>query len=231
MKKIQTFDTSLQHPRPTVILLCAGRSERFKAHGGGGNKLDAKLSHLSVKDHVLQSVQASGLAYLIVEPKDLAHVHNPGMGDSIAFGVAQSIKGGLADPSRLPSGWLILPADLPLVQSETLVQVASVLAGAQQNANHQLTQKPDAGGQAHVHLDRTTVAPVYGGQRGHPVGFSKAFLKDLLSLKGDQGAKELLQAYPPQLLEVQDRGCVLDVDTPELLEEARNWWQTNLSKH
>ncbi len=231
MKKIKTSDTNLEHSQPTVIVLCAGRSERFKAHGGVGNKLDAKLSHLSVKDHVLQSVQASGLTYLIVEPKDLAHLNNPGMGDSIAFGVAQSIKAGLADLARLPSGWLILPADLPLVQSETLVKVASGLADAQKNANPKLTPKPDATSHAPVHLERTTVAPVYYGQRGHPVGFSKAFLKDLLSLKGDQGAKELLQAYPPQLLEVQDRGCVLDVDTPELLEEARSWWQTNLSKH
>ncbi len=210
----------MQHKLPTVILLAAGRSERFRALGGIGSKLDARLGQLSVKENVIDSIQRSKLPFVIVEPKHLSHLEEPGMGDSIAFGVAQSIQAGLSDPSLLPTGWLILPADLPLLQSETLRRVAQELLAAEKNAielsDHLMKSA------------RITLAPVYRGQRGHPVGFTKAFLKSLLALKGDNGAKEILQAYPPRLLDVDDMGCIFDVDTPALLEEARALRNANL---
>ena len=198
---------------PTVIVLCAGRSERFRALGGLGSKLDAKLGSLTVKEHVIQSVRQSGLPIIIVEPKDLSHLSGAGMGDSIAFGVAQSVKLALGNPALLPSGWLILPADMPLIQAPTIRQVAEGLVSTEKRAI-KMSQHP-------MRAARVTLAPVFEGQRGHPVGFTKAFLKDLLALKGDTGAKDILQAYPPHLIDVQDRGCVFDVDTPHLLEEAR----------
>lgn len=219
MEKLLNQDTNEQQRLPTVILLCAGRSERFKALGGKGSKLDAKLGELSVKEHALECVHTSGLPVVIVEPKDLAHLSEPGMGDSIAHGVAQSIQKGLDNPSLLPSGWLILPGDMPLIESATLRLVAEQLLAAEQR-EIKLSQHP-------MKSARLTLAPVYQGQRGHPVGFTKAFLKNLLSLKGDSGAKEILQAYPPQLVNVQDRGCVFDVDTPALLEEAQAWLNSN----
>jgi len=89
MNKSSTQATNAPPNLPTVIVLCAGRSERFRALGGMGNKLDAKLGSLSVKEHVIQSVRQSGLPFTIVEPKDLSHLSGAGMGDSIAFGVAQ----------------------------------------------------------------------------------------------------------------------------------------------
>ena len=208
----------MQQKLPTVVLLCAGRSERFRAHGGVGSKLDAKLGTLSVKEHVIQSIQRSGLKYVIVEPKDLAHLSEPGMGDSIAFGVAQTIQAGLKDPAQLPTGWLILPGDLPLIQSATLARIANDLICAEQSLIEQSLHQMKAA--------RVTLAPVFEGQRGHPVAFSKAFLKDLLALKGDSGAKDILHAYPPQLVAVQDIGCVFDVDTPALLAEAHARWDT-----
>jgi len=211
----------MQQKLPTVILLCAGRSERYRAHGGVGNKLDAKLGPLTVKEHALANVQRSGLPFVIVEPKDTAHLSDPGMGASIAFGVAQSIQAGLKDPSHLPCGWLILPADLPLIQAQTLRFIADQLIAAEQIAIEL--------GDARAKTARISLAPEYQGQRGHPVGFSNAFLKDLLSLKGDSGAKEILKTYPPQLVDVQDKGCVFDVDTPELLAEALAWWETHFT--
>ena len=209
----------MQQKLPTVILLCAGRSERYRAHGGAGNKLEARLGPLTVKEHALANLERSGLPFVIVEPKDTAHLSDPGMGASIAVGVAQSIQAGLKDPNQLPSGWLILPADLPLIQAQTLRFLADELIAAEQIAIEL--------GHDRAKNARISIAPEYLGQRGHPVGFSNAFLKDLLSLKGDSGAKEILKAYPPQIVDVQDKGCVFDVDTPELLAEASAWWETH----
>ncbi len=96
---------------PVVIVLAAGRGERFRASGGTVHKLDALLAGRPVRAHVLAAVQASGLPYHVVEP-DAAR---PGMGDSIAAGV-RATAGAAA--------WLILPADLPLVRAETLRVIA-----------------------------------------------------------------------------------------------------------
>ena len=97
---------------PVVILLAAGRGERFIASGGRGSKLDALLSGKRVLDHTFDAVKASGLPYYLV----VADVTRPGMGDSIAAGVRAC-----ADAP----GWLILPGDLPLVTPATLRAVAA----------------------------------------------------------------------------------------------------------
>jgi len=104
--------------QPVVIVLAAGRGERFAASGGTTHKLDALLAGKPVRQHVLDAVQASGLPYHVVG----ADPSRPGMGDSIAAGVR-------ATPDA--PGWLVLPSDLPLIQPATLQAVARALAGAQ----------------------------------------------------------------------------------------------------
>jgi molybdenum cofactor cytidylyltransferase len=167
-----------------VIVLAAGRSERFAAASGGQHKLHALLGTRSVREHTLEAVRASGLPWHVVEA---AHLHLAGMGDSIATGVRACAEA---------TGWLILPADLPLVQPQTLRTVAQAL-------------------QSH-----TVVVPVFAGQRGHPVGFAAACGPALMALTGDQGARAVLQAHAPYALAVDDAGCIHDVDTPEALEAA-----------
>lgn len=96
---------------PVVIVLAAGRGERFAASGGTTHKLSALLAGISVLDHTLAAVKASGLAFHVVA----SEVSRPGMGDSIAAGVR-------ATPDA--ACWLILPADLPLVRAQTLRTIA-----------------------------------------------------------------------------------------------------------
>lgn len=105
---------------PTVIVLAAGRGERFMQSGGATHKLDALLDGVPVLQRVLQTVAASGLPVHVVRPEGGRTAD--GMGDSIARGVAAT-----ADAS----GWLILPGDLPLVSVRTLCLVAQALASGQ----------------------------------------------------------------------------------------------------
>lgn len=65
------------------------------------------------------------------------------------------------------------------------------------------------------------VAPVYQGQRGHPVGFSRKWFDKLYHLSGDKGAQELIAANPGEieLLRTGDIGVVRDVDYPVDLAE------------
>lgn len=171
---------------PVVIILAAGRAARFAASGGTVHKLQAMLSGKSVIDHVLDAVRASGLPWHVVQPDPT----RPGMGDSIAAGVKAT-----ADAP----GWLILPADLPLIRSDTLRAIA---------------QAPN----------RAVTVPRYRGQRGHPVRFSAACVQQLLNLKGNQGAASILIAYDATnsvaFIDVDDVGVVTDIDTLDDLQRA-----------
>jgi molybdenum cofactor cytidylyltransferase len=177
---------------PTVIVLAAGKGERFKASGAPQDKLETLLHGLPVRAHVLAAVNASGLPWHVVERKDTAHMFNPGMGDSIACGVA-------ATPDA--NGWLILPADLPLIQARTLLAVADALQ----------------------HYE--VVMPRYQGQQGHPVGFSSSCCEALLKITGDQGARAVVAQHDAYRLDVDDEGCVLDVDTVDALIQVETRMQ------
>lgn len=175
------------HPgSPVVIVLAAGRGERFAASGGQVHKLQALLGGRPLIDHVLAAVRASGLPFHVVH----ADPSRPGMGDSIAAGVR-------ATPDA--AGWLILPADLPLVKAATLLAIAAPSSMA-------------------------VTVPVHDGQRGHPVRFGAVCGPALLQLEGSKGAASVLQAQMAagsvSLMDVDDAGVVTDIDTLEDLKRA-----------
>jgi molybdenum cofactor cytidylyltransferase len=179
--------------RPVVVILAAGLGERFRQAGGAHDKLSAPLGPQRVRDHVVAAAQASGLPWHVVEREHTQHLSAQGMGASIATGVAATANA---------PGWLILPADLPLVQADSLRRVAEALA------------------------QHAVVAPWVQGQRGHPVGFGAVCREALLALSGDQGAKSVMQAHAPWRLDLDDLGCILDVDTPDALAEAERLWRS-----
>ena len=171
---------------PVVLILAAGRGERFTASGGTVHKLQALLAGKRVVDHVLDAVRASGLPHHVVEPD----ATRPGMGDSIAAGVK-------ATPGA--PGWLVLPADLPLIRSETLRAIALAPGAA-------------------------VTVPLYLGQRGHPVCFAVTCAQELLNLKGNLGAAQVIRRHVAinsvAYVEVDDIGTVTDIDTLEDLYRA-----------
>ncbi len=177
-------------PSPTVIILAAGRGERFIASGASTHKLDALLNGKPVLWHVLQAVKASGLPWHLVKPEG----GTGGMGDSIAMGVRATANA---------SGWLILPADLPLINPASLQRVADALR-----------EKP-------------VVVPWYRSRQGHPVGFRRECIRSLLALSGDTGAKEIVRDSRLKgnalHLSLRDVGIVHDIDVLSDLRLARRW--------
>ena len=59
----------------------------------------------------------------------------------------------------------------------------------------------------------------YGGKPGHPVVVEHVLFSDLLRLRGDMGARDLLDHHPVTEVEMDTEQS--DVDTPEELEEIR----------
>jgi molybdenum cofactor cytidylyltransferase len=174
---------------PTVIVLASGSGTRFAASGGATHKLQALLAHKTVLQHTLDAVRASGL------PWHLEDSGQPGMGDSIAAAVRATLTA---------SGWLILPGDLPLIQSATLRAVAAALR------------------------EHEVVVPLYRGQRGHPVGFAARCQTALLGLQGPTGAASVLRRYAAMELVVDDVGCITDIDTVDDLLRAEQLLNSRL---
>ena len=96
------------------------------------------------------------------------------------------------------AAWLILPGDMPLIQASTLRHIA----------------------QAPMSLD-VVVPVVKGWQRGHPVRFSARCGPELMQLSGPKGGAAIMQGRDVTLWPVQDPGCVVDIDTLQDLQQAR----------
>ena len=180
IEPISVFSNLDDRLLPVVIVLAAGRGERFLASGGQTHKLEAPLAGKRVRDHTLAAVRASGLPWWVVK----AAPGLRGMGDSIRAGVMAT---------QHAPGWLVLPADLPLVRPASLLAVAQALT--------------------HVPV----VVPHYAGKRGHPVGFDASCRQALLALEGGEGAAGIVRAQRAADMVVDlalnDIGVVTDIDT------------------
>jgi len=192
--------------RPAVIVLAAGMGSRFAAPG---HKLTQRLGASTVLGSTLRQAIASHLPVVVVTTEALAdsarrHVASrdvvvlPDVGTPgpQPLGMGYSIATGVSARPDAP-GWLVLPGDMPMVQTSTLLAVSAALE-----------HHPVAYAQ-------------HRGRRGHPVGFSSELYSELVMLSGDEGARRLVARYPAFGVEVNDPGVLMDVDTEDDLEKLR----------
>jgi molybdenum cofactor cytidylyltransferase len=182
--------------RPTIVVPAAGLGSRF---GGPSHKLaqpfDGSTVLATTVRHAVQTqlpvvvVTTAALAPLLAEvlaQRDIVVLTNA----QAARGMGATIANGVAERSGAP-GWVVLPGDMPLVQPDTILAVASALE-----------QHP-------------VVYAQYKGRRGHPVAFAGELYSELIQLTGDDGARRVLARYPAFGQDVMDAGVLLDVDTPK----------------
>jgi molybdenum cofactor cytidylyltransferase len=183
------------------ILLAAGFSRRF----GDSDKLlqplpDGRLIAIASAEHLIQAIPTC-IAVVRAENKALAELlasrgfnlvfcqeNKQEMADSLATAIHFS-----ANFTDANDGFVIALADMPYIQTATIRAVGEQLkAGA------------------------SIVIPTHQNQRGHPVGFSAKFRKELESLQGDEGARSIVKCYSDEvtLLVCEDAGILADIDTP-----------------
>jgi molybdenum cofactor cytidylyltransferase len=92
------------------------------------------------------------------------------------------------------AGWIVALADMPYIRPDSIAKVAAALAAG-----------------------AAIVAPAYQGRRGHPVGLDYAYRRQLEALRGDVGARALIEQNPDSvtLIDVDDPGVCRDIDTPD----------------
>jgi molybdenum cofactor cytidylyltransferase len=176
------------------LLLAAGSATRF-----GSDKLSHRLPHgvpiaLQSARH-LHSVIPTVVA--VVKPgadalgRALAECCEIVVCENAADGMGASLACAARAAGRA-DGYVVALADMPFVRRASIAAVRDALAAGAPLA-----------------------APYFRARRGHPVGISGAFFEQLLRLKGDEGAKQLLASYEVQKIPVGDPGVVRDIDTPD----------------
>lgn len=192
-----------------AVILAAGQSSRYRAADPSAvSKTVAMLDGKPLVRRVAEAALGAGLDPVIVVTGfaredveealaglSVAFVHNR----AFASGLSSSLREGLAAMPRDRAGAAILLADMPMVGSSLLRSLAAAFA---------------------EHPRASAVAPAYGGRRGNPVIIAARLFDDVAKLKGDAGARLLLEGRDDVIeVPVDDAGVALDVDTPEALRD------------
>lgn len=188
--------------RMAAIVLAAGSARRF-----GGGKLTADYHGAPLLHGALAAAAAAPVSsVVVVTGADAAAVtacarafdphasvvHAPGY----AEGMAVSLRAGIAAlPDHAEAAFVFL-GDMPRVPHAVLWPLAEAVA-----------------------TGASAAAPVYGERRGNPVVIRRTLFPALNRLKGDVGARGVLETLGPGLALVQapDDGVLFDVDEPDHL--------------
>ena len=182
-----------------ILLLAAGSSSRMR----GTDKLTEPVAGEPLLRRTARIALATGCPVTVTLPPDrparaaaleglpVTRITVPRAAD----GMAESLKAGLA---AIPpgSGLLLLLADMPDLTTADLHHLLGVWA-----------QDPHA-------ILRAATAE---GTPGHPVCFPPDLRDDLMTLRGDEGARSVLVRHRARLrlLPLPGRHALTDLDTPE----------------
>lgn len=205
MRLLSATCPSVNPPHDMIqgLLLAGGAGLRF-----GANKLLCPLADgcaigVSAARHLAQGLPQS-LGVVRSGDEELARrLREEGLDvvycrDS-AHGLGHSIVCGVT-ASAQAGGWVLALADMPYIRPATIAAVAGAIEGGAEIA-----------------------VVEYRGQRGHPVGFGAPLRAQLLQLRGDTGARDLIARHPGRVVRipVDDPGIVQDIDTPDDLHPVR----------
>lgn len=189
-----------------AIFLAAGKSSRM-----GLNKLSLPLSTYTIGSSALQTALFSSLDHVLVVTKkedsldwmDPSFFRSPYSSqwthvvcDDAEMGQAHSLQRGFqAAMSTDPRGMMVLLADQPYLSEGTIEKVKKTYVNSATPVDF--------------------VAACYKGIPRPPVIFSPLVLPTLMKLKGDIGARKLLQDLNGKYVECSDARDFLDIDTKE----------------
>ena len=150
-----------------------------------------------VEDVVVVIGHNADLIKPILDKKNIKWVYNSDYDE----GMYTSIKAGLKALENHFCGFYMMPADIPFVKPETIIQL----------------------GEAFLKSDYKIVYPVYGGRREHPPVVSLEIRNEILTYDGTGGLKTLLIKYVDTAyhLEVEDETVLIDLDTPSTYEALK----------
>jgi len=194
-------------PQIAILILAAGASSRM----GGKDKLMLDAGGLPLLARVTTQAKATGLPVFVTIP-DLSHPRTAlscfenvtliAVPDR-ASGMSASIRVGLSALPQTTTGVMILPADMPDLQTQDL---------------HAIAQAALANPGAIIRATTVDAIP------GHPVIFPADLFEALGKLVGDQGARSVIAANKSRLIPqiLPGNRALTDLDTPADWEAWRS---------
>jgi molybdenum cofactor cytidylyltransferase len=191
------FETGQTEEGLYAIVLAAGASTRF----GSAKQLVRLAGRPLLHTTVSRAVEVTGSATFVVlgaRAAELAPLlrHTPAsivINRHWSEGIASSIRAGI---ERLPAtcgGVMLVLADQAAITAEDLRRLASTWRRQPQYI----------------------AAALYAGTVGVPAIFPRSRFPELAELRGDIGARKLLQRSPDRIVRVPMESAALDIDTPE----------------
>lgn len=191
-----------------VLLLAAGKSSRF-----GSPKQLLKWKNSNLLQHAIKTASDSNASdvFLVLganydQIMEMIHTDSvevirnqsweKGLGNSIAFGVNQ-----ILEKEIKVDGILLMLADQPLIDSDYLNSIIDTFE---------------------VGTNQIIASSYLNGKKGVPVLFDKCFFEQLSNIKGDKGAKALLDNYANKVISVDGGNNLLDIDTFDDYEKLYN---------
>ena len=182
-----------------AIVLAAGRSRRM-----GVQKLLLPFGSKTVIAHIIDQLTASSVdeVYVVVgcqgkrvsrelSDREVTIVNN----SNYKSGMLSSVRCGLHAMARQCRTVLVALGDQPSVTTKLI--------------DHML--------QTFVSTEKQILVPLYNGKRGHPIMFSAAYRKEILTHYDNVGLRGLLYAHNEDIFElpVTTSGILSDMDCPE----------------
>lgn len=187
----------------SAIIMAAGESRRM----GVKNKLLLPISGEVLISNFVKSVCASNVdEVVVVVGHEAEKIEDVLQGQPVRFvenlrymeGMTSSIQTGIQAASAESEGLLICLADQPFIETSDFNRLI-----------HAFTDLFDS-------ESSLIIVPVFKGQRGNPVLFSRQF-RDIILQHKDEGCRDIVLKHPEYVREVEmgNDNVLQDVDTPE----------------
>ena len=168
-----------------AILLVAGQSKRM----GGENKLTKKIQGVPLIKHSVKNILAAPIDELIIvlgyQKEIIEKLIDKNNKIKLVFnkdfenGMASSIKTGLNNLSEKTEAFFICLGDMPMVGHDVYNQLIKSKG------------------------NKEIIVPTYKGQQGNPVLFDKSMKEKVLDIRGDVGAKKILELNKDKILNIE----------------------------
>lgn len=193
------MDTNKQPCNAAAVVLAAGMSRRMAA---AGPKQLLLIAGKPLLQHTLESIHAAGVSEIVlvlgaeaetIQQQIPLHGARVVLNPEYRQGMGTSLRAGLAAVTSAADAALIILADQPFVQPETLKRLIAF----------------------HEQSPAQIVLPLYRGFRGNPVLLDRSVFPEVMGLSGDVGCRAIFGSHTEGIhkLEVDDPGILLDIDT------------------
>ncbi len=180
------------------ILLAAGQSKRME----GENKLAKKIGGIPLIKHTINNILSSSIDELIIvlghQKEVIENIIDKNdkikiiFNDQFKTGMASSIKKGIENLSTKSKAFFICLGDMPHVNKEIYNNLIKQLK------------------------NNKIIVPTYKNKQGNPVLFSKSVKEKIMTIKGDVGAKKILENNSEIIfnLEMNSQSILKNYNTP-----------------